>query len=174
MLPDSIGSLYNLLKSGGINVLLAGGWAVNEHGYARETRDVDWVANESQKSAALEVMRSARFKPGSDSALVTRFIPPSPGIPIVDLLWVDAETFAKLYTNKSHGGPHQSIPILHLEHLIGMKIHALKNHKERKGRDLLDIRHLLEANPGVISDDDLLTLCEKFGPSNAYNLITEP
>jgi hypothetical protein len=174
LLPDSIGSLHNLLKSGGINVLLAGGWAVNEHGYSRETRDIDWVACESQKKTAQDLMRSAGFKLGSDNNMVTRFFPPSATLPIVDLLWVDPETFVTLNDNKSLGGKHQSIPILRLEHLISMKIHALKNHKERKGRDLMDIRYLLEANPSVVSDEDLRALCSKFGPENAYEMITKP
>ena len=55
-----------------------------------------------------------------------------------------------------------------------MKIHALQNHKERKGRDLMDIRYLLEANPSVISDEELRTLCSKFRPDNAYDMITKP
>jgi hypothetical protein len=44
MLPESIESLHRLLKENGIDVLLAGGWAVNAHGYGRQTNDVDWVA----------------------------------------------------------------------------------------------------------------------------------
>lgn len=172
MLPESIGSLYSLLRSGGIDVILAGGWAVNEHGYSRVTRDVDWVVCEEQKDAASDLMHSAGFRAGSEGAMVTRFLPPSPTIPVVDLLWVDVRTFDKMNSGKTLRGSNQSIPVLQLEHLIAMKIHALKNHDDRKGLDLRDIHHLLEANPGVISDRALRELCATLGPEKAYELIT--
>ena len=174
VLPDSIGSLHHLLQSAGINVLLAGGWAVNEHGYSRETRDIDWIACESQKDTVRDLMTSSGFATGSESHLVTRFSPRNPTLPIIDFLWVDPDTYSSLDAEKSFGGRHRSVPVLHLSHLISMKIHALRDHEARKGRDAADIRYLLEANPGVVSDDELRALCTKYGPENAYDLVTSP
>lgn len=172
MLPDSIDSLHRLLDKDGIQVILVGGWAVNEHGYSRETRDIDWIASETQQDSVTKTMLSAGFEVGTTSGLVTRFFPPSPALPVIDFLWVDPKTFTTLDAGKAMTGRHNSLPLLRLDHLIAMKIHALKNNEERKGRDLIDIRYLLEANPGVISDADLQALCSKFGPDNAYELIS--
>jgi hypothetical protein len=117
-------------------------------------------------------MESLSFSPGSTNKLVTRFAPRTLTMPTIDFLWVDRSTFTKLDTKDQFAGRHQTIPLLRLDHLIAMKIHALKSHDERKGRDLLDVRYLLEANPGVISDETLRKLCSQHGPPGAYDLIT--
>jgi hypothetical protein len=173
MLPESIETLHRLLKENGIEVLLAGGWAVNAHGYGRQTNDVDWVACDEQEEQIQDLMTSLRFIPGSTSNLVTRFSSGALTMPTIDFLWVDRSTFSKLNTGDSFSGRDGTVPLLRLDHLIAMKIHALKSHEERQGRDLLDIRFLLEANPRVISDLELRDLCSLHGPLNAYHLITE-
>lgn len=173
MLPDTVESLHRMLAEAGIEVLLAGGWAVNEHGYGRHTKDVDWVACTKDEPAVRELMISLKFQADSESKLATRYRPLTLGLPIVDFLWVIPQTYEKLQSGRIYTGRHGSIPLLRLDHLIAMKIHALKSHEEREGRDLLDIRHLLKANPGVISDQDLRTLSSKYGPPEAYQLITD-
>ena len=173
MLPESIESLHRLLKENDIGVLLAGGWVVNAHGYGRQTNDVDWVACDEAQERIQDLMTSLGFIPGSTSNLVTRFTSVALTIPTVDFLWVDRATFAKLDTKDSFSGRHGTVPLLRLDHLIAMKIHALKSHEERQGRDLLDIRFLLKANPGVLSDQELRKLCAVHGPPGAYDLINE-
>ena len=174
MLPDSIASLHNLLKSRGIDVLLAGGWAVNEHGFARETRDIDWIARQDQKDLAQEFLKSAGFRIGSDSNLVTRFLPQIPTIPTIDLLWVDSDTFEQLNVGKTLGGRLGTIPVLSFNNLIALKVYALKDNEDRDGRDLMDIRRLLRANPGLLSEELLRSLCDRYGPPGAYDLIKKP
>jgi hypothetical protein len=44
MIPDHAQTLYSRFEQEGIPLLLAGGWAVNHHGYSRYTRDVDWIS----------------------------------------------------------------------------------------------------------------------------------
>ncbi len=171
MLPESIETLHGLLKKKDIDVLLAGGWAVNAHGYGRQTNDVDWVACDEQQKQIEDLMRSLGFTAGSTSNLVTRFSSGSITMPTIDFLWVDRSTFSKLDTKDSFSGRQRTVPILRLDHLVAMKIHALASHEERQGRDLLDIRFLLEANPGVISEQDLRELCARHGPPGAYDLI---
>ena len=112
MLPESIESLYRLLRDREIKVLLAGGWAVNEHGYSRQTVDVDWVASEKEKDPIQSLMRLLKFTPESESNLVTRFVPKTLELPTVDFLWVDPSTFSKLDTNDSFAGRHKAIPML--------------------------------------------------------------
>jgi|GEM_PF-6376994 len=46
--------------------------------------------------------------------------------------------------------------------------------KERLGKDLLDIRKQLQYNRTKISAEELLQLCKKYGPSEAYHTITHP
>ena len=52
-----------------------------------------------------------------------------------------------------------------------MKLHALKNDKERKGKDNLDIRFLLAENPSAITEDHLRALCERYAGPGAYKYV---
>ena len=52
-----------------------------------------------------------------------------------------------------------------------MKLHALKDRKERHDKDLLDIRELLDKNKEAISEDRLRELCVRFGGPDAYDLV---
>lgn len=73
--------------------------------------------------------------------MATRFVRPSaPAFPPLDVIWVDAATFAKMATTNERTGRHRSIPVIRFDHLLTMKIVALRDDEHRLGRDLLDIR----------------------------------
>jgi hypothetical protein len=57
-------------------------------------------------------------------------------------------------------GRHDEIPVIDFEALPAMKLHALKDDKDRKGKDILDIRFLLTENPNAINEEHLRALCE--------------
>jgi Nucleotidyl transferase AbiEii toxin, Type IV TA system len=89
----------------------------------------------------------------------------------VDLLWVSAESFAKMATTGQKTGRHGNIPVIDFKALLAMKIHALKDDKERKGKDVLDIRFILAENPHAITDEQLRELCERYSGPDAYNYV---
>lgn len=105
-------------------------------------------------------------------SMATRFqLIKHPETPPVDLLWVSPETFSKMATTNQRTGPHDDIPVIDLESLLAMKLHALKDQEERGGRDLLDIRLLLRVNAHAITEVRLRELCERFAGPDAYALI---
>ncbi len=171
MLPEFAYSLYQSFEREGIPLLLAGGWAVCHHGYTRYTNDIDWICSRADEFRALNLMRTLGFEIVFE-AMATRFkhkkhfdlLP-------VDLLWVSAETFAKMATTDQRTGIRSDMPVINYESLLAMKLHALKDDKERDGRDLLDIRLLLKENKGVMTEENLREICERFAGPDAYNLI---
>ena len=171
MFPEFAYSLYQSFEREGIPLLLAGGWAVCHHGYTRYTNDIDWVCSRANESRALDLMRSLGFEIGFET-MATRFQHPKHwDLLPVDLLWVSAETFAKMAATDQTTGRHCDIPVIDFESLLAMKLHALKDDKERDGRDMLDIRLLLKENKNAMTEKHLRELCERFADSNAYNLI---
>ncbi|MEX1114538.1 MAG: nucleotidyl transferase AbiEii/AbiGii toxin family protein [Akkermansiaceae bacterium] len=116
-------------------------------------------------------MKSLGFTIAFES-MATRFqrVNPLEMMPI-DLLWVSPETFAKMSATDQRTGIHGDIPVINLESLLAMKLHALKDRVARKERDLLDIRFLLEENAGVVSESQLRELCQKYAGPDAYDLI---
>jgi hypothetical protein len=159
MIPDFAQSLYNRLEREGILLLLAGGWAVCHHGYSRFTSDIDWISPRTSEARALEAM-ATRLNHKKHRDL-------SP----VDLLWVGDATFANKATTGRKTGHHGDIPVIDFEALLAMKLHALKDDGERKGKDILDIRFLLSENQHAITEERLCELCERYAGPEAYKQI---
>ncbi len=171
MLPEFAHSLYQSFEHEGIPLLLAGGWAVCHHGYTRYTNDIDWICSRANETRALDLMRSLGFEIMFE-AMATRFTHKKHfDLLPVDLLWVSAETFAKMAATDQRTGIRSDMPVIDFESLLAMKLHALKDDKERDGRDLLDIRLLLKENKGVMTEIHLREICERFAGPDAYNLI---
>jgi hypothetical protein len=171
MLPEFAHSLHERFAREGIPLLLAGGWAVCHHGYSRLTSDVDWICSRADETRAIELMKSLGFTIAFE-AMATRFqrVNPLEMMPI-DLLWVSPETFTRMAATDQKTGIREDIPVIDLESLLAMKLHALKDRVVRKDRDLLDIRFLLDENAGVFSETQLRELCQKYAGPGAYDLI---
>ena len=171
MLPEFAQSLYERFDREGIPLLLAGGWAVGHHGYPRYTRDVDWICSRDDEQRAKALMRSLGFIEVFDS-MATRFqMAKDPAFTPMDLLWVSAETFGKMASTGQRTGLHGDIPVIELEVLVSMKLHAVNDNEARHGKDLLDIRELLALNPRAISEERLRELCEEFIGPHGYDLV---
>jgi hypothetical protein len=171
MIPDFAQSLYDRFEREGVPLLLAGGWAVCHHGYSRYTSDIDWICSRTNEARALEVMASLDFSIAFE-AMATRFqhnkhLDLAP----VDLLWVSDESFAKMATTGQKTGHHGDIPVIDFEALLAMKLHALKDDQNRKGKDILDIRFLLAENPHAITEERLRVLCERYAGPGAYKQV---
>ena len=165
MIPEHAESLYSRFERERIPLLLAGGWAVCHHGYARFTRDIDWVCSRANEARACKLMEEMGFEKMSDG-MASRFARTnSPGFPPIDLIWVDEYTFSQMGSSESTTGRHGDIPVITFRALLAMKFHALKDDAARQGRDMLDIRQLLGTMSYNMSKEEIRALCEKYaGP----------
>jgi Nucleotidyl transferase AbiEii toxin, Type IV TA system len=174
MIPDHSQTLHSRFEREGILLLLAGGWAVNYHGYSRFTRDVDWICSRGQETKACELMNLLGFVKTSEG-MASRFVRQNdPSFPPVDLIWVDETTFSKMADTPCRTGRHDDIPVIGFEVLLAMKLHALKDDRQRQGKDVLDIRHLLEYSSTRISEERIKELCILHAGSGVYETQIEP
>jgi len=174
MIPDHAQTLYSSFEREGIPLLLAGGWAVCFHGYSRFTRDVDWICSRANESQACALMSRLGLSKATDG-MASRFtMLKDPSFPPVDLIWVDEKTFETMAASKDRTGRHGDIPVIGFESLLAMKLHALKDDAHRQGRDVLDIRSLLEYSPTRISEERLKELCLRFAGPGVYETQIEP
>ena len=159
------------LPAEGIDCLLVGGFAVNYHGYTRNTLDVDFMIAAEHLDAVRRIMTQAGFTNIEIRDNVAFFY--APGSPMrVDFLRVDGETMRKLLTNAlvaSVQGVRVKVPAL--RDLIGMKIFALSQDVSRRmGKDLPDIVYLSVLHNLDLASD-IRPLCGQFGTSEVYELI---
>lgn len=170
-LPEFAESLFRRFEEAGIPLLLAGGWAVNFHGYSRFTRDVDWVCRRDLLDEAVALMSKLRMVKCSDG-MASRFLRDGDlAFMPVDLLWVDAASFDVMASTANYTGRHGDIPVIGLKSLLAMKIYALKDDDSRQGKDLLDIRSLLIYGKAQIPEDELEALCLRYGGPDSYRKV---
>ena len=171
MLPDFAHSLYQHFEREGIPLLLAGGWAVCQHGYARMTIDVDWVCPRSREAEAIDLMDRLHFTKSTDG-MASRFKSRKDSVfPYIDLIWVDDTTFAKMAETDPAEVAKQQVPVINFRALLAMKLFALKDDHTRQHKDLLDIRFLLTYGHCRITDEEFKALCERYAGPDAYNKI---
>src|ERR1039458_6558896 len=93
------------LSAVGVDCILIGGFAVNYHGYTRNTLDVDFMIVTEQLDAVRQIMTQAGFTNIVVENNVAFFN--APGSPLrVDFLSVDRDTMRKLLANAIHASVH--------------------------------------------------------------------
>jgi hypothetical protein len=157
----------------GVRFLLGGGFAVNAHGYARGTEDVDLIVADADRRRADEALCAAGFQRFKQAEVVNRYAPPAGMRFVVDVLPVEDATFGSLWEGsvvRSLQGRETRIP--GLDHLLAMKVHAMKHDKMLRGlKDLLDIAQLARVNDLDPNGARLRDICLRFGNAQILDSI---
>jgi len=159
------------LPAAGVDCILIGGFAVNYHGYTRNTLDVDFMIVAQQLDAVRKIMTHAGFTNVAIDENVAFFS--APGLPLrVDFLRVDGDTMRKLLINAINASVHGcEVKVPALMDLIAMKIFALSRDVARRmGKDLPDIAYLSVLH-NLDLESDIRPLCNRFGTGKTYDLI---
>lgn len=155
--------LFRVQRRAGLSLLVIGGWAVQAHGYSRNTVDVDCMtAVEDDESLRGELSR-AGFECFEEKTSFRRYRHRLDPLMVLDVMRVSAGTFRKMWEASQPfdlDGIDLRVPAL--AHLIALKLHAAQN-EHRTNRDMADVLELLTANPGKIGKDELARLCDQFG-----------
>ncbi len=165
--------LTRLSATRGLDFIVCGGHAVNAYQVIRKTGDVDLLVRErdvGQWREHLVALGYSMFH--ADPAFVQLSPPTATGWP-VDLLVVDEATFD---TMKRAARPFafgaSTCLIPSVEHLIAMKLHALRfSGESRMRKDGIDIIDLAEANGLDLLGDTFRALCDRFGDARVYERI---
>jgi hypothetical protein len=165
--------LAALSASRGLDFIVCGGHAVNAYQVIRKTGDVDLVVRERdvpQWREHLLALGSAVFH--EDAAFLQLRPPTVAGWPI-DLLVVDDTTFDAM---KGAARPFTfgtvTCLIPSVEHLIAMKLHALRySGEQRMRKDGIDVIDLAEAHAIDLLGDAFRALCDRFADARVYERI---
>jgi hypothetical protein len=156
-----------------IPYLLVGGVALNAYGYARFTDDVDLLMDERFSEKARAILRGHGYSEQHHGSLFSRMIPENPALQIVDLMYTDTATFQKMSAAGQavgEGRTTQRIPSA--EHLMAMKIHALRHGREsRRSKDAQDVIELARLQKIDLRTESFRELCLKFGDTEVYSYL---
>jgi predicted nucleotidyltransferase len=153
--------------------LVIGGLAVNLHGCSRDTADLDLLVLREAREAWIELLTGLGYTLSHDGGPFLQFDPPKAGAWPVDLMLVNATTFSAMATSALETdiyGERMRIPSL--EHLIALKLHALKHsHLGRFLKDFMDVQELVRVNGLKVRSESFKSLVLKYGTVELYEKI---
>ncbi|MFN2477546.1 MAG: hypothetical protein ABR526_14560 [Chthoniobacterales bacterium] len=129
----------------GLPSLVIGGNAVILLGYIRNTADLDLLVPEDKRSEWLDLLRELDFRSFHATEAFVQLESNHRGGPPVDLMFVDASTWAKL-SEGAHVADFAGEPVLvpRPEFLVALKLHAAASPtRSRAEVDWEDIRQIV-------------------------------
>jgi len=158
-----------------VPAILIGGFAVNYHGVMRQTQDVDFLMMEQDYNKAQPLFEKAGCQEVIRNNLFAR-LENKKTLPMeLDILFVDQETFEEILDEAETteiGG--KKFKVASLNHLLAMKLHAMKQNLRRRGfRDITDVLDLAEKNRIDVKSKKFEELCLKYAGKEVYRIIQE-
>lgn len=143
-------TVSGFLNEKGIRYAVIGGIALASYGLVRNTKDLDLVVEASGQDAIIQFLESRGYKTLHRSTGYSNHLHSDPSLGQIDFVYVGEETSRKLFAESrlAKRPVGDSIPLPKPEHLVAMKVLAIKNDPSRTFQDLADIRFLLTL-PGV-------------------------
>ena len=157
-----------------LRFLVIGGLAVNFHGYARDTADLDLLIGRDDRERWLRLFFSLAYSVYRDADTFVQLSPPQAGAWPVGLMLVKEATLEPMLTagiEVEMYGVQLLIPTL--EHLLALKLHALKHgHLERHSKDFLDVENLVRINKVDLRSERIRQLFLKYGTLELYEKVS--
>ncbi|MEO5803979.1 MAG: nucleotidyltransferase [Verrucomicrobiota bacterium] len=161
-------------RNRGLNFLVIGGLAVNFHAYSRETADLDILICRDSRDAWLQLFSELGYTIDQEKGGFIQFLSPNQEAWPIDLMLVNETTFASMFDNAKEVEMFgEKLLIPSLEHLIALKLHALKHsHAGRFMKDFLDVENLVRANKVDLRSNNIRDLFLKYGTLELYEKVS--
>jgi hypothetical protein len=134
-----------LLEEHGFPCAAVGGLGLHAYGHSRVTFDLDLVTRAEAQAPLVALLEELGYETLHRSPGYSNHSHPDPEWGGVDVVYVDAETARRLFSAcaRTLTLGDREVPVPSAEHLIAMKIQALRNDPSRELQDLADIQYLL-------------------------------
>jgi hypothetical protein len=142
-LRETLYSTDQILTDAGVEHALIGGLALAMFGIHRATFDVDFLVNGGQKDSAAAALKQAGWLLQLETKEVLHFT----GKGQVDLLLANRPLSLEMLATAQVGTG--GLKCVSPEGLIGLKIQAYKNDREREFQDKADIKSLIRNYPSM-------------------------
>jgi predicted nucleotidyltransferase len=157
-----------------LRYLVIGGLAINFYGYSRDTSDLDFFISQNERADWMKILAGFGYANYHDGGSFIQYNPPEKNAWPVDLMLVQEKTFALMLeagVDAEIFNTKTKVPSL--EHLIALKLHALKNTRmHRFLKDFLDVENLIRINKLDIESKTVRELFEKYGTHDLYEKIS--
>jgi hypothetical protein len=161
------------LAMGRFRVAVIGGVALTAYGHPRMTLDLDVVTEAAAQETVIAFMESQGFVTLHRSPGYSNHRHPDRNRGRVDFMYVRGTTADTLFASaKELPGPGgRSILVPKPEHLIAMKVQAMKDAPERTWQDLVDIAYLFRLDG--VNRDEVRQYFESAGLVEKWHELTQ-
>jgi predicted nucleotidyltransferase len=158
-----------------ISCLLIGGFAINYYKVTRQTLDVDFLITPEGFEKIKPVLKQAGYREEFVRDVFARLGHKEKDRMDLDFLFVDRETLRKMIrSGKKIKLAGEEFYIPSLEHLLALKLHAMKNNpNQRLFKDLPDVLNLIQLNRVDYKTRKFEKLCLKYADEKIYRAVME-
>ena len=155
--------------------MVIGGHAVNAHGFTRFTKDLDLLVRRPDVEKWVATLKIDGYAVDHDSGNFLQLSASAKNAPPVDIMLVNEPTFLQMKAaSKEIQIQDLSFLVPSLDHLLALKMHALKHGPSHRGyKDLVDVLSLVDANHIDVRGDKFRSLCDKYGDAKIYERILD-
>lgn len=161
-------------KEAAVPCVLIGGFAINFYRVTRNTLDIDFLITKEDFIKIKKALVAAGYAEEFATDVAIRFSNKKDALDI-DFMIVDNLTREKIIEDgKAAEVVGEKLIIPSINHLIALKLHAIKhNRKSRTWKDLPDIIKLIQMNKINCKDKAFKDLCLKYGNEEIYQTIVK-
>ena len=159
-------------KKSGVPCVLIGGFAINFYKVTRDTLDIDFLITKEDFAKIKDALIIAGYAEEFATDVAVRFSNKKETVDI-DFMIVDKATREKIIKDgKEIEVVGERLVIPSVNHLIALKLHAIKNNqKNRILKDLPDIVNLIKINKVDYNDKQFKEMCLKYSSEEIYQTI---
>jgi hypothetical protein len=162
-----IGDVRRFLDREHVPFAIVGALALHTYGYSRATNDVDLLVGSEVRDRLIAFLEGDGFETLHRSDGFSNHLHPERTRGRLDVIYVDGNTREKLFAS-ARPASIAGIPVVvpKPEHLVAMKVYAMKNDPSRVFQDMADIQFLMGL-PGV-DRDEIRGYFEESGQTERY------
>ena len=160
-------------KEAKISAILIGGQALASRGYQRLTLDVDFMVTEEDYEKLKPAISSRGYSEVVRTNVAAKWQGQSPDLIDIDFMFVDRATFEAIKKESKEEDYYDGkFLVPKVEHLIALKLHAMKQQPQRREpKDLNDVIQLIRTNRIDVKAKAFESLCKQFGTDDLYRKI---
>jgi len=151
---------------------LIGAFALHAYGYVRATQDVDFLVRAENQDRIVHYLESSLgYDTIHRSSGYSNHVHRLSGLGRIDFLYVQGATAESIFreTRRLLVLDDFRLPVVKPEHLVALKVFAIKSNPDRALREMADIKELL-ALPGL-DHGEVRKYFEKYGQLERYHDI---
>ena len=166
-------SLMDFFTEARIDYALVGAFALKAYGYLRATEDVDFLVRGAYQDRIIAYLESLGYETIYRSAGFSNHVHPLANLGRIDFIYVEGETGDIIFSEARSLLVLDDlwVPVVKAEHLIALKVFAMKNDPERSFREMADLQFLLKLPE--LDLEEVRGYFEKYGQVEKYDELTQ-